>query len=293
MTEINSLMSDKPLLCLSLLVLIERKRGRWAALSIAAIVIIVGIPLWWRTTETYRAWLPVSQIKDLANLQVCFFFLHLLALSYLVINVIFYRCYIQRYMGTVGDVFCFVSSVATVEYRCGGCVCARNCDARAAEEGPTDTGPGWATQSQWWFIIAVNEFTEFKDWIVTFKFSFSDDTTLRYSYEMKFRTATVMEEDALHQPTAAGIMSSPLNTRTVCPHVQTVSRLNEIKKELMSLSLVFIIRGRSISAHAQWESMWFFGCISAPRVILTVYWGKNLFPSVFTVTTICSVLFLS
>lgn len=48
----------------------EKRRGRTATLSIAAIVILVGIPLWWRTTETYRAWLPVSQIKDLANLQV-------------------------------------------------------------------------------------------------------------------------------------------------------------------------------------------------------------------------------
>lgn len=35
-------------------------------------VILVGVPLWWRTTETYRAWLPVSQIKELANLQVGF-----------------------------------------------------------------------------------------------------------------------------------------------------------------------------------------------------------------------------
>lgn len=35
-------------------------------------VILVGVPLWWRTTETYRAWLPVGQIKELANLQVGF-----------------------------------------------------------------------------------------------------------------------------------------------------------------------------------------------------------------------------
>lgn len=49
----------------------ERRRGQVAALSIAAVVIIVGVPLWWRTTETYRAWLPVGQIKALANLQVC------------------------------------------------------------------------------------------------------------------------------------------------------------------------------------------------------------------------------
>uniref|UniRef100_A0A665U1C9 Phosphatidylinositol glycan anchor biosynthesis, class S n=1 Tax=Echeneis naucrates TaxID=173247 RepID=A0A665U1C9_ECHNA len=49
---------------------VERRRGQLAALSIAAVVIIVGVPLWWRTTETYRAWLPVSQIKELAKLQL-------------------------------------------------------------------------------------------------------------------------------------------------------------------------------------------------------------------------------
>uniref|UniRef100_A0A8C5CRB3 GPI transamidase component PIG-S n=1 Tax=Gadus morhua TaxID=8049 RepID=A0A8C5CRB3_GADMO len=32
---------------------------------------MVGVPLWWRTTETYRAWLPVNQINELAELQVC------------------------------------------------------------------------------------------------------------------------------------------------------------------------------------------------------------------------------
>ncbi|MEQ2168186.1 hypothetical protein GOODEAATRI_011712 [Goodea atripinnis] len=49
---------------------VERRRGQLAALSIAAVVIIVGVPLWWKTTETYRAWLPVSQIRELAKLQL-------------------------------------------------------------------------------------------------------------------------------------------------------------------------------------------------------------------------------
>lgn len=52
--------------------LAEKRRGQTATLSIAAMVILVGLPLWWRTTETYRAWLPVSQIKEMANLQVCY-----------------------------------------------------------------------------------------------------------------------------------------------------------------------------------------------------------------------------
>lgn len=33
---------------------------------------------------------------------------------------------------------------------------------------------------------------------------FPEDTALRYRYETRYRTATIMEEDALNQPTAAG-----------------------------------------------------------------------------------------
>lgn len=68
----------------------ERRRGQIAALSIAAVVIIVGVPLWWRTTETYRAWLPVSQIKELANLQVCSCFLLFLIPPQHVVNFTFH-----------------------------------------------------------------------------------------------------------------------------------------------------------------------------------------------------------
>uniref|UniRef100_A0A671LJI7 Fructose-bisphosphate aldolase C n=1 Tax=Sinocyclocheilus anshuiensis TaxID=1608454 RepID=A0A671LJI7_9TELE len=48
----------------------EKQRGRYAALAIAAVVIVVGIPLWWKTTETYRAWLPFSEISELDSLQL-------------------------------------------------------------------------------------------------------------------------------------------------------------------------------------------------------------------------------
>ncbi|RXM94454.1 GPI transamidase component PIG-S [Acipenser ruthenus] len=47
----------------------EKRRGRNAALSIAAIAIVVGLPLWWKTTETYRASLPYTQISELDTLQ--------------------------------------------------------------------------------------------------------------------------------------------------------------------------------------------------------------------------------
>lgn len=39
---------------------------------------------------------------------------------------------------------------------------------------------------------------------------FLEDTSLKYRYETKYRTATIMEEDALNQPTAAGVAPSSL-----------------------------------------------------------------------------------
>uniref|UniRef100_A0A3Q1KBA2 Phosphatidylinositol glycan anchor biosynthesis, class S n=1 Tax=Anabas testudineus TaxID=64144 RepID=A0A3Q1KBA2_ANATE len=116
--------------------LAKRRRGQLAALSIAAVVIIVGVPLWWRTTETYRAWLPVSQINELAKLQ--------LQLS-TDVEVVFAR-------GTVT---------------------------------PEQQKKVPLTQTQ------DDEHTV------------DEDTVLRYRYETRYRTATVMEEDALNQLTAA------------------------------------------------------------------------------------------
>lgn len=115
---------------------LEKQRGRYAVLAIAAVVIVVGIPLWWKTTETYRAWLPFSEISDLDSLQ--------LQLS-VDIEVVFSR-------GTL-----------TPEQQ---------------KKVP---------------LSQVNE----KEHQVDAK------TGLRYKYETRYRTATIMEEDALNQPTAA------------------------------------------------------------------------------------------
>lgn len=49
---------------------VERTRGRRAALSFAAIVVVLGLPLWWKTTETYRAALPYVDIDGLGQLPV-------------------------------------------------------------------------------------------------------------------------------------------------------------------------------------------------------------------------------
>lgn len=37
----------------------------WAALSFAIILLGIGIPLWWKTTEVYRVSLPYSRIDGL------------------------------------------------------------------------------------------------------------------------------------------------------------------------------------------------------------------------------------
>ncbi|KAF3816611.1 hypothetical protein GH733_013959 [Mirounga leonina] len=49
---------------------LEVVRGKRAALFFAAVAILLGLPLWWKTTETYRAPLPYSQISGLNALQL-------------------------------------------------------------------------------------------------------------------------------------------------------------------------------------------------------------------------------
>ncbi|XP_059721753.1 GPI transamidase component PIG-S isoform X2 [Haemorhous mexicanus] len=48
----------------------ERARGRRAALSFATIAVVLGLPLWWKTTETYRAALPYTDIDGLGQQPV-------------------------------------------------------------------------------------------------------------------------------------------------------------------------------------------------------------------------------
>lgn len=47
---------------------------------------------------------------------------------------------------------------------------------------------------------------------------FLEDTSLKYRYETKYRTATIMEEDALNQLTAAGVLSSFIHNHLSCKH---------------------------------------------------------------------------
>jgi len=45
----------------------------YAALSIGLICLIIGVPIWWKTTEVYRVPLPYSEISALADLTVMLF----------------------------------------------------------------------------------------------------------------------------------------------------------------------------------------------------------------------------
>ncbi|XP_061818885.1 GPI transamidase component PIG-S isoform X2 [Nerophis lumbriciformis] len=115
---------------------VERRRCKLASMSIAAMVILLGVPLWWRTTATYRAWLPVSEIQELGNLQL------LLSAD---VEVVFAR-------GTL-----------------------------VAEQQKK--------------IPQTRTHVE--------EHAIDGATSLTYRYETRYRTATVMEEDALNKPTAA------------------------------------------------------------------------------------------
>ncbi|CAM2104222.1 unnamed protein product [Caretta caretta] len=47
----------------------EEARGKRAALAFAAVALVLGLPLWWKTTETYRASLPYAGISALGSLR--------------------------------------------------------------------------------------------------------------------------------------------------------------------------------------------------------------------------------
>ena len=48
---------------------IERRKVL-AALSVGAVAIFVVFPLWWKTTEVYRAPLPYHEIEEISRQQV-------------------------------------------------------------------------------------------------------------------------------------------------------------------------------------------------------------------------------
>lgn len=53
----------------------ESKEGVWlrraAVLSFWAVVVLLGLPVWWKTTAIYRAELPLQDMTDWAEGKVC------------------------------------------------------------------------------------------------------------------------------------------------------------------------------------------------------------------------------
>ncbi|XP_061818884.1 GPI transamidase component PIG-S isoform X1 [Nerophis lumbriciformis] len=168
---------------------VERRRCKLASMSIAAMVILLGVPLWWRTTATYRAWLPVSEIQELGNLQL------LLSAD---VEVVFAR-------GTL-----------------------------VAEQQKK--------------IPQTRTHVE--------EHAIDGATSLTYRYETRYRTATVMEEDALNKPTAAGlsrrrrasVVFSEQDNKTLCVCVLLESdlSLHTLSESPCGSLVVYVIPGSSL-----------------------------------------------
>ncbi|CAI8047227.1 GPI transamidase component PIG-S [Geodia barretti] len=47
----------------------EKWRQNISSLSVLTVAVLVGLPLWWKTTEVYRSPLPYSDIQNLAGQQ--------------------------------------------------------------------------------------------------------------------------------------------------------------------------------------------------------------------------------
>lgn len=43
----------------------ERRLLSWINIVYAVVFVVVGLPIWWRTTSVYRAWLPHADIEAL------------------------------------------------------------------------------------------------------------------------------------------------------------------------------------------------------------------------------------
>lgn len=41
-----------------------------ASLAFAFVIVVIGVPMWWKTTEVYRVPLPYSQIKSLSDVPL-------------------------------------------------------------------------------------------------------------------------------------------------------------------------------------------------------------------------------
>ena len=48
----------------------DKRTNVLAALGVGFVCVVVGLPLWWKTTEVYRVSLPYSHIQTMSKTQV-------------------------------------------------------------------------------------------------------------------------------------------------------------------------------------------------------------------------------
>jgi hypothetical protein len=56
--------------CLAMVLSSDHSRQYVSSLSILAVALFVGVPIWWKTTEVYRCTLPYSEIHELRDRHV-------------------------------------------------------------------------------------------------------------------------------------------------------------------------------------------------------------------------------
>lgn len=67
---------------------IEKLTIAYTSLAVGVVIIILGLPLWWVTTEVYRAPLPYNRIAQLGFMQVMFYKYSCFDHKLVVINIV-------------------------------------------------------------------------------------------------------------------------------------------------------------------------------------------------------------
>lgn len=57
-------------LSLPLFLLLAENYRLYASVSFILIILVLGLPMWWKTTEIYRVQLPYSEIESLTQVEI-------------------------------------------------------------------------------------------------------------------------------------------------------------------------------------------------------------------------------
>lgn len=162
-------------------------------------------------------------------------------------------------------VFVFLCFTAPVECRCGGRICSWHRNTRSAEEGPADTDTGGGTRCRRWFEEAVHDaaMSEHKACMLIFVFNaFCFQKIQLWGTGMRQGTARLQSWRRMP-------WTNPLLQVSWCLNFALISSLLShcnYRHSFFFLSFLFC-RSGSISAYAQWESVWFSGFIRDSRVV--------------------------